>query len=222
MIDLRPFARLWLGAVALVLVACSPQKEPAGKMISDIQAALSAAPDAAKYAPDQLEDVQEKLGSLEAAYDKKDYKGVVKDGPPVLRQAQGLESAATAKKDLIDRGFKDQWSTLANSVPGNAGAIQSRIDFLSKKENKKLASGVDLSEARSSLSDAEARWTKAQDSYGQGNLEEAVTIAQDGAGQAHRARSLDEAESQPARGSHRHIAVTAARRLRAARSSSSK
>ena len=177
MIDLRPSARLWLGSVALVLVACSPQKEPAGKMISDIQAALSAAPDAAKYAPDQLADVQEKLGSLEAAYDKKDYKGVVKDGQPVLSQAQALESAATAKKDLIDRGFKDQWSTLANSVPGNAGAIQSRIDFLSKKENKKLASGVDLSEARSSLSDAEARWTKAQDSYGQGNLEGAVIIA---------------------------------------------
>ena len=177
MIDLRWASRVWLGTVALVLVACSPQKEPAGKMISDIEAAVNAAPDAAKYVPDQLAEVQAKLGSLKGAYDKKNYPAVVKDGPPVLSEAQGLESAATAKKDLIARGFKDQWSALANSVPGNAAAIQSRIDFLSKKENKKLASGVDLSEARSSLSDAEARWTKAQDTYGQGNLEEAVTIA---------------------------------------------
>lgn len=177
MIDSRSSSCVWLGAAALLLVACSPQKEPAGKMIADIEAAVSAAPDAAQYVPDQLADVQEKLGGLKGDYDKKNYPGVVKDGPPVLSEAQGLEGAATAKKELIARGFKDQWSALANSVPGNATAIQSRIDFLSKKQNKKLASGVDLAEARSSLSDAEARWTKAQDSYGQGNLEEAVTIA---------------------------------------------
>jgi hypothetical protein len=164
--------------LGLVLTACSPQKDPAQKMIADIESATDAAgPDAAKYVPDQLTDVQNKLGGLKGSFDKKDYKTVLQDGPPVLSAAQGLEGAATAKKDLITRGFNDQWAALASTLPGNASSIQSRIDFLSKRENKKLASGVDLNEARLDLTDAEAIWTKAEDAHSQGNLEESVTIA---------------------------------------------
>ena len=40
-----------------------------------------------------------------------------------------------------------------------------------------MGSDLDLAEARSSLSDAEASWTKAQDMHSGGNLEGAVALA---------------------------------------------
>jgi hypothetical protein len=168
----------WIAAAALALAACSTQKEPAQKLISDTEAAVSAAsPDAAKYVPDELATVESKLGALKADFDEKNYKAVLDNGQPALSAAQALAGAAQAKKDLIARGFEDQWTALSNTIPGNSGSIESRVDFLSKKENRKLAGGVDLSEARSSLSDAEADWTKAQDAHSRGSLEEAVTLA---------------------------------------------
>lgn len=171
-------AAVALAVAGSMLAACFLQKGPAQKLISDIQSAVdSASADAARYVPDQLSEVQQKLGGLKANFDKGDYKAVMQDGPPVLSEAQGLENAATAKKDLITRGFNDQWAALAAAIPAHSSAIQSRIDFLSKKENKKLASGVDLSEARSGLSEVEARWTTARDAHSHGNLEQAVTIA---------------------------------------------
>jgi len=165
-------------ALAAMMAACSHQKSTAEKMIADIQSAVTAAsPDAAQYVPDQLTEVQSKLGDLKSSFDKQDYQAVVAAAPPVLSEAQGLEGAAEAKKDLLIKGFNEQWSTLVSSIPGNSTAIQNRIDFLSKPQNKKLATGVDLDAARSGLSDAGAIWAKAQAAFTAGNVEEAVTIA---------------------------------------------
>jgi hypothetical protein len=167
-----------LSLAALVLAACGGQRDAAQKTIGDIQTTVNAAaPDAGKYVPDQLADVQGKLGELKASYDKKDYKGVVSAAPPVMSAAQSLESAATARRQLIQQGFTNEWNSLASSLPTDATSIQSRIDFLSKPENKKLATGVDLAAARSTLSDAQALWTNAQGASGKGDLEGAVTIA---------------------------------------------
>jgi hypothetical protein len=172
----KHFALLTL--TCLWVAACAGQKDEAQKMIGDIQTTVNAAaPDAGRYIPDQLADVQGKLGELKASYDKKDYKAVVSGAPPVMSAAQGLASAAAARKQLIHQGFADQWNSLSSALPANAKAIQSRIDFLSKPENKKLTSGVDLDAARSSLSDAQSLWAKAQDASAKSDLEGAVTIA---------------------------------------------
>jgi hypothetical protein len=165
-------------AVLMLLAACANQMEPAQRSISDIEAALStSASDAAKYVPEQLTDVRRELGDLKATFDRQDYAAVLKAAPAVMERAQGLASAAAAKKAELTRALSEEWSGLAARVPGYMTAIQSRIEFLAKKSNRKLAAGIDLDAARGSLSEDSSVWSKAQAAFATGNLREAVTTA---------------------------------------------
>jgi hypothetical protein len=172
---LRIFASI---AAAAALAACAGQRDPAQKMLNDIDVAVNASSaEAAKYVPDRLIDVQTKLGDLKASFERKDYQAVVTAAPPVLIEAQGLASAAAAKKAAMLQTLNDQWTSLSGALPGDVSAIQSRIELLSKKSNRKLAAGIDLNAAKSTLGEASLLWSKAQGAFGNGNMDEAVTAA---------------------------------------------
>jgi len=169
-----------ISMAAIIVAACAGQKEPAQKLIGDIQASVTAASaESAKYVPDQLADVQTKLGGLKASYDKQDYAAVVAEAPAVLSAAQNLATAAAAKKDEILKALNDQWTGLAGSLPAAVTAVQDRIDLLSKKPGKKPAAGVDLDAAKAGVGDATSLWSKAQAAFAAGNLDEAVSTAKD-------------------------------------------
>jgi hypothetical protein len=165
---------------AIILAACASQKEPAQKLIGDIESTVAAAStEAAKYVPDQLADVQAKLSGLKASFDKQDYAAVVTGAPAVLCAAQGLATAAAAKKDEVLKALNDEWTGLSSALPGDVTAIQTRIDELSKKSNKKQAKGIDLDAAKAGAGDATSLWSKAQAAFAAGNLDEAVSTAKD-------------------------------------------
>ena len=174
----KKFAMLSLAG--LLLAACASDREPAQKLMNDIQAAIAAsAGDAAKYVPDQLNDVQTKYDDLKTALNAQDYKAVLARGTPLLAQAQGLAAAAAAKKADLAKQLNDQWSSLSGTVPQELTAVQSRLDMLSQRKNAKLAKGIDLGAAKSELGDATSLWSKAQGAFGNGNLDEAVSTAKD-------------------------------------------
>ena len=163
-----------------LLGACTNQREPAEHMMQDIVTTLGGvSEDAAKYVPGELTGVQMKLDDLKTAYDAQDYKAVLARGPAILAEAQALAADAAAKKSETAKHQSDQWKSLSAAVPALFTAVQARLDLLSQKKNRKMAAGIDLDAAKSTLSDATSEWSKAQGAFGNGNMNEAVSTAKD-------------------------------------------
>jgi hypothetical protein len=163
-----------------LLGACTSQREPAQRMMQAIEATLgTASEDAAKYVPGELVDVQRKLDDLKTAYNAHDYKAVLARGSALLGEAHGLAADAAAQKAETAKSQTEQWTSLAAAVPALFAAVQTRLDLLSEKKNRKMAAGMDVDAAKSALRDATSEWSKAQGAFGNGNMNEAVPTAQD-------------------------------------------
>ena len=178
---IQPYTRfIALVLAAFAIAGCANKMAPAQKAIADIEAAVAAAgEDATKYIPDQVQAVNDQVANLKAMFDKKDYKGVLAAAPALLTQAQGLTSEAAAKKTEMMDAYAGEWSTLSSSVPEAVAAIQSRVDVLSK--SKKLPAGMDaatLDSVKTGLAEANSMWSQATEAQAAGDLEQAVTLAQ--------------------------------------------
>jgi hypothetical protein len=175
----------WLLAslAALVLVGCAGQKEPAEKAIANAESALAAIHDSAqKYAPDQLQAVEEQLAGAKDSFTKGDYKGVLAAAPALTAAISGLKDTAEGKQkdaEAATAQAKDAWGPLSTDVPNMVTAIQSRVDTLSKSHH--LPKGVSkdgLASAKSGLAAMKAAWSDASNAAASGDFTTAVSKAQ--------------------------------------------
>jgi hypothetical protein len=172
---------LTLCSIAILFVACANQMEPAKNALDNINTTLnSVSADAQKYVPDQFAEAQTKVAALTSSFEKKDYAAVVAGAPAVLAEVNGLTGAAAAKKDEMVKALGNEWRSLDAAVPQALGAVQTRIDALSK--TKHIPKDIDLGAAKSGLADATSAWDKAQESFKAGNPADAVTAAKDAQG----------------------------------------
>jgi hypothetical protein len=167
-----------LAITGLLLLACANQMQPAQAALDGATSAVQAASaDASKYMPAHLQTLQARLSSLKAAFDNKDYAGVLASAPAITADAQQLAKEVAAKKAEAMQALAAQWTDMSSSVPKLIDAVQTHLSELSK--SKHAPKGVDLATARTDLADATTLWDKAQASQKSGDVETAVSSAKD-------------------------------------------
>lgn len=173
-----------LAALAAALVmSCANQKAPAEQAVAVAEAALAAVRDSAqKYAPDQLQAVEDQLKGLKDSLAKGDYKAVLTGAPTVNSAINSLKDAAEAKKadaDAAAARAKDAWGPVSADVPMMIETIDKRVDSLSKSH--RLPKGVTkegLAAAKSGLDSLKSQWAEATSAATSGDYTTAMAKAE--------------------------------------------
>jgi len=176
--------QLWAaGAAAILMCACSSQRDPAQQAVTKAQDALSAIHDeAAKFDADTLQSVEGQVATLKQSFDKGDYKAVMAAAPGVTAAIANLKQDADAKQSAADAALaqvKQQWHTLAAEVPKMVSDVKAEVDSLTT--SKKLPKGINKASFETVKSDSaslDSMWTDASNTVASGDYAAGVTKGQ--------------------------------------------
>jgi len=160
----------------IMILACSPMKEPAEAALADANAALQkVAPDALKYAPAEYATVSEQVATMKAAFDKQDYQTVLNMVSRLAPNLKLLAGTIANKKSEAVIALKEQWASMSRDVPKSISAIEAKVAELTKAH--KLPKGVTkdaLAGAGAALDAAKQAWTESQSARTSGNMDDAI------------------------------------------------
>lgn len=178
-------AHQWLALLlaGALLGACGGQQEPAQKAIDNAEAAIAAIrEDAAKYVPDDLKGLEDSLQGMKDNFAKGSYPAVLTASRELnTRIAAVTETLATKKEEMqsMTEQLTEQWNTLSVELPEMVEAVTARVDSLTK--TGKLPKDVDastLERAKTEAATMAQSWQQALGAFSNGNMEEAVNMAQ--------------------------------------------
>lgn len=175
----------WLaaGAAAMLMLACSSQKEPAEQAIAKIDTSLDAVHEiAAKYSPDTLKSVEAQVSTLKQSFAKGDYSGVLAGAPAVTAAVKALGDDAQTKSSEADAALakvKQQWRTLTYEVPKLVADLHTQMDTLSKGRGlPKGLTKASFASAKDGVASLDAMWSDANNTVSTGDYAGAVTKGQ--------------------------------------------
>jgi chromosome segregation ATPase len=167
-----------VAAATLLFAGCAKREEPATHAVATLEAAVTQLrPEAEKYAPEELRDVDAKLAALKDKLAKEKYKAVLADTSELNTDVKTLQDTVVSKKTQI-AAATNEWTDLKDEVPQMVAAIESRVDSLS--QSRKLPAEVKkeaFEAAKSELATMKSTWAEATAAFSAGNATEAADKA---------------------------------------------
>jgi hypothetical protein len=146
--------------------------EVAIKAAEEAVASLKA--EAVKYVPEDVKSVESALAAAKDKLAKNDFKAAAVEGQAVVAKAKELLDSLKVKKEELAR----KWDSLSVGLPKMIGAVENRVNILSKSRKLPASITADkFADAKSLLAASRDEWAKALASSKAGNMGEAALIA---------------------------------------------
>lgn len=168
---------------SLLIVACGGQKEPAERAVADADAAIAAVrEDAARFVPEQLQELEDSLALLKDNLAKQKYPAVLTAAREMNRTINTVnESVATekAKAAAVADQLTERWNSLSTGLPEMVESVTARVASLAK--SRKFPEGVDavsFDNIKAAADTMAQSWQQALGAFANNNMQEAVDMAQ--------------------------------------------
>ncbi len=163
--------------LALAMVGCESQKEPAEQAVASLEKSLeNAAVQAEKYVPDEVAAARAKVAEVKALLEKQDYKAVLAQAPAISAELRKLVADSAIAKANFNQQMTQAWSEYARTLPQAISNVDNRILRLTS------GGGLPKGMTRDSFTELVARfdaaktdWAAAAEAGNAGKYEEAVT-----------------------------------------------
>jgi len=156
-------------AGAAFVSGCANNEQPARQALASAEASLAEVRvDAAKYAPEELQQVESRLARVKDDLAKEEYTDVLGGATQLTKETAALKEVVVSKQTQAVAATHE-WEALSEEVPKMVQAIESRVDSLSGTKLPKDLDKESFESAKAALESMKSLWAEASAAFEAGN-----------------------------------------------------
>lgn len=160
--------------MAVALVACAGQKEPAQQSIAELESAFAKVAEIGqKYMPEEYTEVEAHIAKLKASFDQGNYDTVMAGASKAAAAIRKLQADAIIAKANFAKQMSAEWADFSRTMPDTIVAVDKQIS----RSSSRLPKGMDrdtFNQTVAAFDEAKKAWAAAAELGNGGKYEEAV------------------------------------------------